>query len=189
MEAVLALCIVVVLVGLVVITAGEMRERRRSGICASRLRLLNQGFRMYAAEWNGAFPRNAPQSKRYFAQESPWPAQIASYVRDRRAFRCPDDPSRTPSTLDAPRGAGHVTSYPMNSAIGSFRPNLAETAKALTYGDIETPAQTMLLADRDPWHFARSGKTTHRLGLFVDGRVVICWEEMYERYWGQLSPE
>ena len=181
-------CIVLVLVGLAIITSEEMRERRRGDICASHLRRLNEAFRTYAANWDGAFPRNAPRTRAHHGQEDPWPELLTYYLGNRRALRCPDDPSRIPFRFDAPPLAGHITSYPMNSVIGWSWPETHGFEIALNYSDITIPGQTLLLTDREPWHFRQSGKQTYRLALFVDGHVQICRTEMYLRLWGRLTP-
>jgi len=187
-EIMLLVGIVAVLAGLVASTFDERSEKRRATVCVSHLRQLHQAFSMYAEDWQGAFPHNSPQTRRYFGWENPWPRQIVGYIKDRRAFRCLDDSTDIPPAIDAYRTWGHVTSYQMNQAIGWNHPKWQDVTMALTYSAIPGPEDTVLLADREPWHFTQSGKNTYRNMLFVDGHTAARTDEEFRNgYWGQIA--
>jgi prepilin-type processing-associated H-X9-DG protein len=187
-EILLVVGILAVLAGLVVSTLDERSERGRASVCVSHLHQLHKAFSMYQEDWHGAFPANSPQTRHYYGWESPWPLQVAGYVKNRSAFRCPDDSSYIPPQLDAYRTWGHVTSYQMNQAIGWKHPPWDGVPMALTHSAIPAPENTMLLADRELWHFTRSRRNTHLNILFVDGHTAQRTEEEFRNgYWGQIE--
>ncbi|MDO8682884.1 MAG: hypothetical protein Q7N50_05315 [Armatimonadota bacterium] len=188
-ESFLIVGIVVVLGGFILTTIDQARERVRRQTCFANLHALSKAFAMYVEDYNGVFPLNLPQTREYYGWEHPWPAQIATYLNDRQAFRCQSDPTEIVTNPAAKRGEGRVTSYVMNQSIGWKRLQMIDTMSALKYSDISKPAETMLLVDREAWHFRKSRRYTHRNLLFVDGKVrALNDESVRDMYWGQLSP-
>lgn len=189
-EILLVIGILAVLAGLVSSALDERSELRRASVCMSHLRELHGAFTMYAEDWNGAFPTNLPQTKRHFGWEYPWPVQTEKYLKDHTAFRCPDDTSDVTPALDSLRAWGHVTSYQMNQAIGWKHERTSGVNIALTTSDLPNPASTMLLTDREAWHFTRSRTDTRRNVLFADGHTMAnADQQLMDTYWGQIATE
>ena len=187
-EILLVVAIVAVLALLMASNLDERVGARRASMCIGHLRQLHSAFAMYAADHNGAFPSNRPQSRRFFGWESPWPEQIAPYLKDRRAFRCPGDDSDAAPYPDSYRTWGHVTSYMMNQSIGWKHSKWTGSSVALKQSDIEAPDRSLLLTDREAWHFKRSQGDSYRNVLFVDGRVLQrSDEDVRDNYLGQLG--
>lgn len=188
-ETLLIVGIVAVLGGLALNTFDERDELRRAKICVGRLRQLHTAFTMYLEDHNGVFPSNLPQTRKYFGWEYPWPEQINPYLKDRRAFRCPDDKSDIAPETDSYRPWGHFTSYVMNQAIG-WDDKKVSSGVVKRLSDIPSPSNTMLLVDREPWHFRGSRRNTIRNVLFVDGGVVTRSDDVVrDTYWGQIGRE
>lgn len=180
--------IIVVLAGLVVSTLDERVELRKASTCVSHLRQLHAAFAMYASDHEGAFPSNSPQTRKYFGWERPWPEQIAPYVKSRRAFRCPDDAGDAAPYPDSFLTWGHFTSYLMNQAIGWKHPKWVGADMALKWSEVKAPENTLLLTDRDAWHFVRSRRNNFRNVLFLNGRVSRRTDEdVRDNYFGHLG--
>lgn len=190
-EGLLILAIFIVLGGFIVSSMDEARERKKGATCVDRLHQLSRAFSMYAQDWDGYFPGNLPKWKGRHEWETPWPSQVAKDVRDKNAFRCPDDPTPVASDLNAATESAHATSYVMNRSIGWRRSGVwAGNPIALKMTDIKTPQSTLLLTDREGWHFERSMRDKMRFILFVDGRVERHRDEdVQDKYFGQLGSE
>jgi hypothetical protein len=190
-EGLLILAILIVLGGFILSSMNEAGERNHSATCIANLQQLSRAFAMYTQDWHGYFPSNLPKATRRHEWESPWPSQIAKHVRDKRAFRCPDDPTPVASDLTATSENAHSTSYILNRSIGWHRSGAwAGNPIALKLSEIKTPQSTMLLADREGWHFARSIRDKMRFVLFVDGRVERRRDDdVQDKYFGQLGSE
>ena len=187
-EIMLIAGIVAILAWVVAFTLDERRELRKASTCVSRLRQLHSAFSMYAVDYDGAFPSNSPQTRRYFGWEHAWPQQIAPYAKNHRAFRCPDDLSDAAPYPDSYRTLGHFSSYTLNQAIGWKHPKSVGTEMALSWSEVEAPENTLLLTDREPWHFKRSRRDTFRNVLFLNGRVSQhSDEDVRDSYWGRLG--
>jgi prepilin-type N-terminal cleavage/methylation domain-containing protein/prepilin-type processing-associated H-X9-DG protein len=86
LELLIVLFIISILAAMIFPVFSRARESARKVTCLSSIVQLGSALQLYAADWSGAFP----------PKDNDW-SPLDPYVKNRDAFRCPDDASLRPS--------------------------------------------------------------------------------------------
>ena len=142
-ELLVVIAIIAILAAILFPVFVSARARARQTTCASNMRQLGLGIRMYADDYDGIMPQN---SHFYGGDDAVWVSALVPYIANAFQIRvCPND-----------QRAGEIkvskvgTSYIFNSYVSTPRVNAAgdviESPDVyLDYNAIPSPAQTFLL--------------------------------------------
>jgi prepilin-type N-terminal cleavage/methylation domain-containing protein/prepilin-type processing-associated H-X9-DG protein len=100
-ELLVVIAIIAILAAILLPVFATARERARSASCENNEKQLSLAFLAYVQDYDEQFPRysttivNDPHNNSGVSVG--WGGQIYSYVKSAGAYRCPDDPTATPS--------------------------------------------------------------------------------------------
>jgi prepilin-type N-terminal cleavage/methylation domain-containing protein/prepilin-type processing-associated H-X9-DG protein len=173
-ELLVVLAIVAILAGLLLPVLGQTRESARRAQCASNLRQILLGCRLYVDDYEGLYPSQPGDGLAVRADGGDggnFYDRLTPYLSDGRLWLCP-------STQNSP---GRRMSYHMNGLI--------VTAAGLVEAAIEEPSRTLLIGetgqktrfneaylrpDQEGAYLYDRPQQNHREGsnaAFVDGHV------------------
>lgn len=138
----------------------KARERAQRTACQNNLRQLFSAFQQYLNDWDEVFPNSWQSSPSPYGElnHSYWDVQISPYVKDDAVFFCPtnDFPSYSVHQPFGPQGlkTRRVT-YALNNQILGCEPspdpypyNLRDPYEPAHFSDVESPSETILLAEK-----------------------------------------
>jgi prepilin-type N-terminal cleavage/methylation domain-containing protein/prepilin-type processing-associated H-X9-DG protein len=175
-ELLVVIAIICILAAILFPVFASAREKARATVCASNLRQLGMAVFMYSEDYDERLPLSAATTNvpPYFLN---WNEIINPYVKDNQIWRCPS------SKIPPVDGTGTPTSdYGYNAFyLNGLRLDFSNypTASGIPIGKVETPDQTVLLADA----IASIG------GLCgLDGKYMLPPSQPDTACWGRPAP-
>ena len=138
-ELLVVVAIIAILAGLLFAMSPGIMKRGRQVQTLNNLRQIATGFTLYAADNDGRLPSRPSDSA---GGEQKWPFLIHSYLKEKKVFAAPDDPSNYLRSKEDPlSNDANNTSYIMN---GGWDPG-PEPTRALVLPAISQPSKTIML--------------------------------------------
>lgn len=162
LEVLIVIAIMILLATLGFQVGSQVRERVRRTTCISNLRQIGQALVMYRADYER-------HDSLYFLPPGVW-YLVPIYVKDKRIFRCPNDPN---DFEPLPKPYFH-NSYLYRYHIAPLPPDLADRAWWIQYPRRRDDYPIML----DGNHFISRKVGMPWLVLRLDGRVEIVNKEV-----------
>jgi prepilin-type N-terminal cleavage/methylation domain-containing protein/prepilin-type processing-associated H-X9-DG protein len=168
-ELLVVIAIIALLAAILFPVFGRAREMARRTSCLNNLKNLGLGLVMYTQDYDERWPSGASN-----ASQAGWVGMIYPYVKNSAAYKCPNDPNVSKSTLAESYAlnanlAANVKTYQKgpgdaSPTIGGFQMN----------GAVVAPTKTVLLFEVTAWNvfpsFAADTNSTAGRGPQVTGR-------------------
>jgi len=189
-ELLVVIAIIAILAAILFPVFAQARENARTISCASNMKQLGLGFKMYIQDYDETYPvNNGVTRTAVFTSE--WQNVIYPYIKNAQIYRCPSDQTPIPTPLNGcTQYSSHTSvndgvspiSYGYNWAIGtdynvSFVPITADQAPPHTEASIVRSADCPLLTEshRQPY-FPCDPAGSH--GVDWSG-VPSLWDDSY----------
>lgn len=167
-ELLIVIAIIALLLSILLPALGKAKEKARELTCASNVRQLIQGFRMFASEHNDCFPGNNWDTNRQNPDETDWlmgtslaftnapdKGTIFRYVTDKRLYRCPSLRERPFGVGEGSNGRFDYTAFP---AFAGAKTANVKVEGRFTYSDGRIiTVNTPLVVEEDPANYINSG--------------------------------
>ena len=158
-ELLIVVAILAVLSALLFPVFARARSAAQRSTCQSNLKQLSAAFDLYLTDWDGTYPNSWQDRRSAFGEitNSWWDVQVADYVKNDGVFRCPTNDTESFSVHQAFNAQGVKTrqvNYALNNQLlrcppGAFRFSYdGEPLDPATQTDVESPAETILLAEK-----------------------------------------
>ncbi len=184
-ELLVVIAILAILAALLLPSLRASRERGRLASCASSLRQIYLGLEMYADDNNEFYPKAIGNGIWGSSNDTEigWLQRISPYVKDRRVFRCPGQPSGYENDFSYFLGSRAAYVAAGNQFAPFNRKDLKFPAHYVLSGDSAYPSFDGIDTDKDnytqdclfTWNQSRRRAGLYHLGrvnvLFADGHV------------------
>ncbi len=187
-ELLVVIAIIAILAAILFPVFAQAREKARQIACLSNTKQLGIAIMQYTQDYDEQFPVTMIFDFSAFdptqVASSTWPEQISPYIKEFKAYQCPDD------SITADTGWGHSISYASNSYMryenaapgyvneprGIIGISAARNGGWLT-GDRGTslasvgfPADTIMIAEKHSSDFVQHGANS-----WVGANSVLFW--------------
>ncbi|MBC8137993.1 MAG: prepilin-type N-terminal cleavage/methylation domain-containing protein [Fibrella sp.] len=142
-ELLVVIAIIAILAAILFPVFVSARARARQTTCASNMRQLGLGIRMYADDYDGIMPQN---SHIYGGSSAVWVAALVPYIANAYQIRvCPND-QRADEVKTGKTGTSYIfNSYVSTPSINGASEIIEDPDIYLFYDVIPSPANTFLL--------------------------------------------
>jgi prepilin-type N-terminal cleavage/methylation domain-containing protein/prepilin-type processing-associated H-X9-DG protein len=150
-ELLVVIAIIAILAAILFPVFAQAREKARQISCLSNLKQIATAMHLYSQDFDEKIPsllQIAPWHPRARPSDGSlaWVWMIEPYVKNHQVFYCPSYPISAPyQSLTSHSGSQFLIPYGYNSLIARVAgPNVSG---ARTWAEIQTPANTVMLAD------------------------------------------
>jgi len=145
-EILVVVAIIGILAAILFPVFARVRENARRSSCASNMKQIGLGLIQYSQDYNERLPVTPKGNTTTLAEYiGGWAGPIYPYVKSRKIYACPSDPTRRISAFA-------VMSYAYNSNIGLDEPDTTKTRQGIggRIAAMTAPAKTVLAVELIP---------------------------------------
>jgi prepilin-type N-terminal cleavage/methylation domain-containing protein/prepilin-type processing-associated H-X9-DG protein len=170
-ELLVVIAIIAILAAILFPVFAQAREKARQALCLSNLKQIASAMHMYSQDFDERIPSltvDAPGDPRSDGRQMGWPNLIQPYLKNEQVLYCPSYPIIPPyNSFKTSVWSQYLIPYGYNNRVATYGAN---TSGGRTWGELERPAETILVADDQE---ARAGLGYYNLfSRYANDR---CW--------------